>query len=407
MYYLHHYFDPDLNYKRLTPKLGPGGTTNTRYLGYVQNVVRGQVLAELVDLESFSVAERDPRFVLKKPYLPVGPNCALHESNPNKIVAASNGYVFYNQGLISVKNLLNIRGDLNFATGNVFFVGDVVVHGDVQTGFSLQGRNVMVKGHIMRSKITAVHDLVCLNGIRGGSVSADFRPDKDFVANWEPVALLETGGNLRLRFCEHANILARGNVIIEDSCLHSTIYVGGNLVVKGRLQGGTVVAGGLVYVGERLGSDFGERTRVLLEQDPFEYKQLRDNADMIAYLEDCAASFEYRMLTNKESAAYYSQRIMLAERMLKSLISKNRELWDKFDMDSDPVAARKLVVNGKIMPGCEIFFGGSNYRTCETDSALTFLLQDGRVTARHTYDSPIPAKEHPDTDTLQNGIFQN
>ena len=145
MYYLHHYFDPDFSHVRLTPPEGADGAVDPHYLGYVQNVVAGQVLAEIVDLEQFPDTRRDPRFLYRERRLPIGPNCAPHRENPDRIVATSNGYVFYHDGLISVKKMLNVRGNVGFHTGNIMFVGDLAVHGDVLTNFAVHARNVLVK----------------------------------------------------------------------------------------------------------------------------------------------------------------------------------------------------------------------------------------------------------------------
>ena len=42
-------------------------------------------------------------------------------------IAAAKGYVFYLNGKITVKTLLNVRQDVSFQTGNIFFVGDMAV----------------------------------------------------------------------------------------------------------------------------------------------------------------------------------------------------------------------------------------------------------------------------------------
>lgn len=48
--YLRHYFDPNFDYQSLRPTPAGQGDTDCYNLGYVQNVVKGQILAELVPL---------------------------------------------------------------------------------------------------------------------------------------------------------------------------------------------------------------------------------------------------------------------------------------------------------------------------------------------------------------------
>ena len=82
-YYLRHYFNPDFDYLRPKPGVGEDGESSDLYsLGYVQNVIAGQLLAEVTPLEQAG-AEPDPRFVLSRPVLPGGANtrCLLYTSD--------------------------------------------------------------------------------------------------------------------------------------------------------------------------------------------------------------------------------------------------------------------------------------------------------------------------------------
>ncbi|MDR0339632.1 MAG: FapA family protein [Desulfovibrio sp.] len=384
MYYLLHYFDPDFNHTNLSPVEWPDGTVNTQYLGYVQNVVAGQVLAELVNPDDFPYHKRDPRFLYHERHLPIGPNCAPHSENPDKIVAEANGYVFYNNGLISVKKMLNIRGHVGFRTGNIFFVGDLAVHGDVQTGFAVQARNILIKGHIESAKLKGLGDVVCLSGIKGDNTSAlsdspEKKPDADTAL---PSTLVCAGGNMRLPFCEHAQLRAKGNVIIDGACLHSTLYVGGNLVVKGRLQGGTVYANGLVYVEERLGGDYSTPTRVMMGYNPFDFLALQKLESQISHWKDKAAFFEKMAGRNQVMEQEYGPRLALLNRKLGIALERQNQLWCKFVVDERNASQCRIVVPGKVMPGCEIGIAKAYYTTHSMDNNVTFLLDQDEVSMR-------------------------
>lgn len=393
MYYLHHYFDPDFSHVRLTPREGADGAVDSHYLGYVQNVVAGQVLAEIVDLEEFPDMPRDPRFIYRERHLPIGPNCAPHRENPNRIVAAANGYVFYHDGLISVKKLLNVRGNVGFHTGNILFVGDLAVHGDVLTNFAIQARNVLVKGHIESAKVKAVEDLVCLSGVKGANTSAvDDAPVK--VADVDasvPSTLLEASGNIRLPFCEHVQIRAKGNVIIDGSCLHSTLYVGGNLVVKGRLQGGAVYANKLVYVEGQLGSGYDTSTKVLMGYDPFNFLATQKLESQIAYLKDKQLYFEKMAARNHVMEQEYRPRVELVLRKLKIAHAKRNALWRQFAVDEQNAPKCRIIVPGKVMPGCEIGIARAFHKTHGMTSNVTFMLEDEEIVASPSTTKPAQA----------------
>lgn len=384
MYYLHHYFDPDFSHVRLTPAEGADNVIDPHYLGYVQNVVAGQVLAELINLDDFPDTTRDPRFIYQERHLPVGPNCAQHRENPDKIVATANGYVFYNKGLISVKKLLNVRSNVGFHTGNIFFVGDVAVHGDVLTNFAVYAGNVLVKGHIESAKVKAAGDIVCLSGIKGANTSAiEDGPVKSADAEgYVPSTLIESGGNVRLPFCEHVQVRARGDVVIDGACLHSTLYVGGNLVVKGRLQGGAVYANNVVYVEGQLGSDYTTTTKIMMGYDPFDFLVMQKLESQIAYLKDRLAYFERMAARNEVMEQEYSPRVTLTTRKLQIAHAKRNSLWRKFSVDEQNAPKCRIVVPGRVMPGCEIGIARAFHKTHDRDSDVIFTLVDDEIVSR-------------------------
>ncbi len=384
MYYLHHYFDPDFSHMNLAPVEGADGSVDYRYLGYVQNVVAGQLLAELIDLDKFPNVKTDPRFIYRHRHLPCGPNCAPHPANPDKLRAAANGYCFYHNGLISVKKLLNVRGNVGFHTGNIFFVGDLSVHGDVQTGFAVQANNVLVKGHIESAKVKATGGIVCLAGVKGTNTSAieGDTPSRK-IEEELPSTLLDAGGNIRLPFCEHVQLRAKGNIIIDGSCLHSTIYAGGNLVVKGRLQGGAVYANGVVYVEGQLGSDYTTTTRIMMGYNPFDFLSLQKLESQIGYLKDKASYFEKQSARNHVMKQEYAPRLELVQRKLKIAHTKRNALWRKFAVDELNAPKCRVIVPGKVMPGCEIGIARAFYRTDRSYADVAFLLEHDEITTSY------------------------
>ncbi len=121
-YYLRHYFNPDFDYQRAKPGGGLGNDdgADVYSLGYAQNVISGQILAEIVPLEEAG-ADYDKRFTREVPELPQGPNTRIDPRYPRFLLSDAKGYVFYNDGKITVKKLLNVRQDVSFATGNIYF----------------------------------------------------------------------------------------------------------------------------------------------------------------------------------------------------------------------------------------------------------------------------------------------
>ncbi|MDE5831939.1 MAG: FapA family protein, partial [Desulfovibrio sp.] len=225
-YYLKHFFNPDHDHQNAKPGGGLGTDENADVysMGYAQNVIPGQLLAQIVPLDQVA-GTPDPRFIRNSPALPQGANTVVHPDHPDYLIADSRGYVFYNEGKITVKGLLNVRQNVDFRTGNIFFVGDMAVHGSVRSGFSAQANNLRVKGMVEGGIVRARRDLMVDGGARGGSGQH---------------CLLDAGGKLLSPFLEKVEARARGNMAIEKYCLYSTVYAGANMIVRGQMYGSVV-----------------------------------------------------------------------------------------------------------------------------------------------------------------------
>ncbi len=406
MYYLHHYFDPDFNHLNLTPHEESRGAVDYRHLGYVQNVVAGQVLAEMVDLETYDRPRRDPRFIRTEPTLPIGANCGAHPGNPRKLIALANGYCFYHEGLINVKKMLNVRGHVGFHTGNIFFLGNLAVHADIQTGFAVRAKNILVKGHIENAKVRAHGDLVCLGGAKGSDLAQDYpaRPEesKTTLPGLEdearlPGALLHADGNVRLHFCERVQIRAHGNVIIDGSCLHSIIYADGNVIIKGRLMGGTIYAAGTVYVEGRVGAEYGTPTRIILGYPPFDYLRLQKLETRINYLKEKAEYFERRSGRSAVMAAELAPRLDLINEKLLIFMARRRELWHAFAASEQIGVSCRFLVPGTILSGCEISIGRAFHKTAGEQENVAFMLEDEEIAAKNPAMRYAAADLRPDS----------
>lgn len=202
-YYLHHYFDPEFDHQNPKPKADSQGSANLYNLDYVQNVLAGQIVAEIRPLTQDVDPMPDKQFIMKDPVLPVGANTEIDPTNPNRLLASVNGYVFYYNKEITVKHLLNIHHSVDMRTGNITFVGDIVVHGDVHSEFQIRASNLLVKGIIEDTFIRTTIDLIAEGGFKGATI-----------------AKLIAGNDIYLAFCETGEIRAQNKIHISGSCMH-------------------------------------------------------------------------------------------------------------------------------------------------------------------------------------------
>lgn len=336
-----HYFNPDFNHLHLLPHEEKDGRVDHYNLGYAQNVIAGQVVAELVPLDKELPQGAEGQFIREAAHLPIGPNTIPNPDNPDQLIASVNGYVFYHNGVITVKRMLNVRRDVDFHTGNIVFIGDICVHGSVRTGFEVHGKNILVKGTVQGARITAREDITFNNGVKGGKT-----------------AFIKAGGDIRLPFIENAELLAKGDILVDGSSMHTSIWVGGKLAVKGRLQGGSIYANRLVYVGEQLGGGIGTITSIILGYDPFSMRKISKLEEKIAKLDKRVD--QMRVVTAKSAVHMqeYGGKLQALKKKLAALIRQRKAILTTMENHSAKTNPR-VIVPGELKPGVEISIGGA------------------------------------------------
>lgn len=363
-YYLKHYFNTDFDHQRAKPGggLGTDEGADVYSLGYAQNVISGQILAEIVPLEEAG-DNIDRRYVRDSAELPAGPNTRIDPAYPRYLLADAKGYVFYNEGKITVKSLLNVRQDVSFSTGNIYFVGDMAVHGSVRSGFSIQADNIrimdMVEGGIVRAR----RDLLIDGGVRGGSGQH---------------CLLAAGGKLSSPFLEKVEARARDNMVIEKYCLYSTIYAGANMVVRGQMYGSAVNAYGSVYVGTQLGNRAAVTTKVYLGYDPLAIRQLEKIDAIIANLSQTITHLKAVAGHLPPETNETTQKLQRLQIQRENILKRRQEVWGKLAYDEEKLQNCRVLVPGRVYPGVEISIGrafmmveriyeNSQFRLCYND----------------------------------------
>lgn len=374
-YYLRHYFNPDFDYQRARPGGGLGTDENADVysLGYAQNVIAGQILAEIVPLEEAG-KDIDKRCIRDTAELPAGANTKIDPRYPRFLLAATKGYVFYNNGKITVKGLLNVRKDVSFHTGNIFFVGDMAVHGSVRSGFSVQANNVRIMGMVEGGIVRARRDLVVEGGARGGSGQH---------------CLLDAGGKLLTPFLEKVEARTRGNMVIEKYCLYSTVYAGSNMVVRGQLYGSTVNAYGSVYVGTQLGNRAAIPTRVYLGYDPLAIRQLEKIDAIISHLSQTITHLKAVAGHLPPDTNETTRKLSRLEAQRVRIMQRRKDVWSHLSLDEEALQHCRLMVAGRVYPGVEIAIGRSFMQVeRHYENAMFRLLYNDIVV------EPLPEKKH-------------
>ncbi len=192
------------------------GNVDYRDLGLVTNIVQGTVIADVIpptegqpgkDIRGI-VAGQTPG---KLAPLTVGAGTRLSEDGL-RVYADISGNLRWCGTHFVIDKDVTIKGDVDASVGNIDFIGDVIIRGNVEEGYEIySGGNVTVTGMVTGARISARGNI----DVRMGVVSSTFNAE-DISAN----------------FFENCNINARGKLSAQNF-MGCEVFCGGKLTASG------------------------------------------------------------------------------------------------------------------------------------------------------------------------------
>lgn len=215
------------------PQLRPDGTVDYKELGDLPNVRKGERLCTLYKgelgtpgLDIFGV-EIPPK-PGKTPRLTPTKNTVIDESGVNLLSIIDGQVTVDSNNRVIVSNTYTVEGNVDMSTGNVTFVGHVIVNGSVSAGLTVRAEgSVTVRGGVDCGSIYAGGSVVITNGYLGNETS-------EIIA----------GGNLQCKHIHHGRVSVEGMVETEH-IYHSHIRCGGSVKVQGNHS---TITGGQLFV---------------------------------------------------------------------------------------------------------------------------------------------------------------
>lgn len=210
------------------------GRVDYKNLNMFTTVHEGEVLAEKIPptlgIHGIDVLGQqvNPR-AGKDLVLPIGKNV---KAEGNKIIAALSGQFLPANNKINIVPVIEVNGDVDLSTGNIEFIGNVIIRGSVQPGFFVKAEgNVEVMGTVSGGIVEGrnVQIRMGVQGMNRGKITAT--------------------ESLLTKFIENANVSVGKDVIVTDVILHSNVSAGKKIVVEGRRG---LIAGGKSSAGEEI-----------------------------------------------------------------------------------------------------------------------------------------------------------
>lgn len=253
------------------PKELEDGSLDYMNLNLFQVATKGMVLARIypptLGIDGYSVMGDVVRATPGKPVLsPVGKNVTLSEDG-TEVTANVEGQIVFQNKKINVNPVLEIRGNVDNSTGNINFLGTVVVKGNILSGFSVTtSGDIECEGVVEGAFLTCDGDIWIKGGVQGMEK-----------------AILKAQGSVTAKFIENATVVA-GVDVNADSIMRSNVKCSGSLNLQGRR--GQIIGGSAkvlhMITASVIGSQLEASTEVQAGLDPDLYDEYTEKRAELA-----------------------------------------------------------------------------------------------------------------------------
>lgn len=345
---------------------------NFRNVMDIPSVKSGEVIARIIPptkgVNGMDVTGREIQASDGKPAkIRPGKNVNLNE---NEFISLIDGQVSITNHVISVNPVFEVRGDVDMKVGNINFVGNVVIHGNVPTGYQIvAGGDIKVYGLVEGAQLVSKGNIFITGGITGGNK-----------------AKIAANGTIQASYFNQADVSAGQDVIISSSCLHSKISAKGS--IDGRnahIIGGSLFSEKDILV-KKLGNHLYTKTEVTVGyviSDKEEENKLREEKEQILSSIQKLQMIENKILNKQEEISPQEKRLLIKQRMTKKQFERQLEdiqmQLDRKEQEKKNIVNCHIVIYDKVYPNTVLRFGNHVKMIQHEHSYVKFFVKDKEI----------------------------
>jgi uncharacterized protein (DUF342 family) len=394
--YIQYNFETDQS--KLKLREGSNGRIDFKDLNIIKNVVENQPLARKIPAEAGTMGRTVTGKVIpaksgRDNPLPLGKNVHMGDDGAT-IIADINGQVVLAGGKINVEPIYTVRGDVNLKTGNIIFLGTVIINGNVEDGFSVKAAgNIEVNGTVEKAELDAEGDIIVHQGITG--------KNSGFV---------KAGRSIWARFIENAVIESGNMVVVSDGIINSQVDAFKRIVCQGKRAH---IVGGRLRASEEINAKIlgsptgGTETICEVGIDPKSKMQLEKlsagKEEMEKQLDDIQRNLQTLINIKKqrkslpEDKEAYMRELMDKRQFLASDLQKTNEDINEIQEFLNTIKIRgKVSASSKVYPGVKILIKDAANDVRTEYRAVTFIMEAGLVKVTKYEEPNEEAKRGPD-----------
>ncbi|MFA9379945.1 MAG: DUF342 domain-containing protein [Acetanaerobacterium sp.] len=360
---------------RGVPKINVDGSVEYKELNLIYNVTKGQVLCDIIaptdGTKGITVKGQDIVPARgRDAKLPLGKNVLLSQDG-TQIYADINGNLIQRGGMLEINDTFTVNGDVDNSIGNINFIGNVVVKGDVKSGFSITaGGSIRING-IMEAAVLKAPEDITLTGANGQGGGRVF-----------------TGGDLKASFLENVAIEAKGSVT-ANSIMYCNIKCGGTLELKGRnasIVGGIYVVA-LDVIAKSIGSPSHARSEFTLGASTSLVEEMNTMGHRLRQIESdsfkLAQAIQFLNAKNKESLSKDKLKILDQAVYNRSALEMEKEKLSKrykaMEEELEMPNTSRIICRGTIYTGTHITMGSHSVQLTEDKDYVMVYYSDNDI----------------------------
>lgn len=305
--------------------------------------------------------------------LPSGKN--VKKTDDGVLVSEIEGQVVKDGRKVNVLPIHEVNGSVDINTGNIDFVGNVIIKGDVEEGFQIEaGGNVEVRGHVSAAQIESGGEVVIKKGFVGKEKGKIFAE-----------------GDVKIKFIENGYVKTEGSIIVSDAVMHSRLNAGEDIIVKeakGLLVGGKCQANHHIEA-NIIGSSMATKTILEAGVDQEAKERLNEIEEELKNSEQSLLKIKkalktlnklrekYGKLPNDKEIMY--QRLVKTRKKIEQSIDKMEREEEELEEKLENIKKGKIKVGEKIFSGVKMIISGAQYNVHNQLQHSSFIEESGEV----------------------------
>jgi uncharacterized protein len=333
------------------------GKINYHELSLIKNVTDGQILVTMTpatdgipgkNVLGEAVKQKEGKKVL----MPKGKNVTISEDGLN-IISSISGEVKIIDNKVHVFSLYTVPINVDNSTGNIRFIGKVVVKGNVLTGFSIEAEgDVEVFGVVEGAKIVSKGNIILHRGIQGMN-KGELICDGDLVAKFIENSTLDVKGNIHSDAIMHSHVICGKKL---EAAGRKGLIVGGNFKVsdeiKAKVIGSPMATLTELEVG--INPEMRKRYEVLKQ----EHKSIIENLEKVSQAVDLLTKISQKVELTVDKKELLSKSIQ-AKLQLAEKIAINNDEIKELEIYLEELSKGKIKASNIIYPGTKVTIGNS------------------------------------------------